>query len=168
MKCENCGVNNATTHIKKVINGVVTEQHLCQVCAAQKGLSSFGNNSLASMLASVFGDASGGFLPHSTKKCDACGCTFSDIVNSGLVGCPNCYTEFYDELLPYLKRVHGSTKHTGKIPNKAPLAVKPEKETVEDLRMQLNTLIREEKFEQAAVIRDKIKKLEGKPKEELV
>ena len=160
MKCENCGVNTATTHIKKVINGVVTEQHLCQVCAAQKGLSSFGNNSLASMLASVFGDASGGFLPQSTKKCDACGCTFSDIVNSGLVGCPNCYTAFYDELLPYLKRIHGSVTHVGKIPNRAPLSIMNKKTEIEILRAQLNDLIIKEEFEKAAEIRDRIRELE--------
>ena len=71
---------------------------------------------------------------------------------------------FYDQLLPYLKRVHGSTRHVGRIPNRAPLAVVPKSETVEDLRMQLNELVRQEKFEDAAIVRDKIKKLEEEQK----
>ena len=73
-------------------------------------------------------------------------------------------SQIYNELLPYLKRVHGSTKHIGKIPNRAPLAVKTDEETVEGLRSKLNQLIREEKYEEAAVIRDKIKRLEGESK----
>ena len=100
MKCENCGVNTATTYIKKVINGVVTEKHLCQNCAAQKGFTTFGSNSLAGMLASVFGDSSNKYLAATAKKCEECGCDFSYIVNHGKVGCSNCYTTFYDELLP--------------------------------------------------------------------
>ena len=62
--------------------------------------------------------------------------------------------------MPYLKRVHGSTRHAGKVPNRAPLIVKPKEDTVEGLRLKLNDLVRREMFEEAAVIRDKIKKLE--------
>lgn len=160
MKCENCGINTATTHIKKVINGVVTEQHLCQACSAKTGYSTFGSNSLASMLASVFGDASSAYLSPSTKKCDQCGCSFSDIVNSGVVGCSSCYTAFYDELLPYLKRIHGSVTHIGKIPNRAPLSVLNEKTEIELLRAQLSDVIIKEEFEKAAEIRDRIRQLE--------
>lgn len=160
MKCQNCGVNTATTHIKKVINGVVNELHLCNLCAAKKGYSTLGNNSLAGMLASVFGDVSTEYLSASTKRCDECGCDFSDIVNYGKVGCPNCYTAFYDELLPYLKRIHGSVTHVGKIPNRAPLSVKDEKSEIELLRAQLNEVIVKEEFEKAAEIRDRIRQLE--------
>ena len=56
--------------------------------------------------------------------------------------------------------MHGSVKHVGKVPNSAPLAVKPEAETADSLRLELNRLVSEERFEEAAVVRDKIKKLE--------
>ena len=69
-------------------------------------------------------------------------------------------------LLPHLlQRAFTLVKHTGKIPNSAPLAVKPKEETVDTLRMELNRLVSEEKFEEAAVVRDKIKKLEEKENE---
>lgn len=161
MLCDKCGKNNATTHIRSVVNGVVAEKKLCGYCAATEGYTNLSNNSLAGMLASVFGDVMNSKSPSASVKCPVCSATFSDIAETGKVGCSECYKTFYDELLPYLKRVHGSTKHVGKIPNSAPLAVMPEKETADDLRMELNRLIREENFEQAAVIRDKIKKLEG-------
>ena len=113
----------------------------------------------------MFGDVTG-FAPSvAAKKCSVCGASFSDIAESGRVGCSECYKAFYEELLPYLKRVHGGTKHAGRVPNKAPLMVKPKEITVDDLRLKLNELVREEKFEEAAVIRDKIKEMEEKGNE---
>ena len=164
MLCEKCGKNNATTHIRSVVNGVVTEKNLCGYCAAKEGYNDLSHNSLSQMLASVFGDVIASGNKSATLRCKCCNASFSDIAESGKVGCPECYKTFYDELLPYLKRVHGSTKHAGKIPNRAPLTVKTDEETVDGLRMKLNALIREENFEEAAIVRDKIKKLEEENK----
>lgn len=161
MLCEKCGKNHATTHIKTVVNGVTKEYNLCPYCAAKEG---YTGNSLAGMLASMFSEVSKSELSAQTK-CSVCNATFSDIANTGKVGCSECYTTFYNQLLPYLKRVHGSTKHVGKVPNSAPLMVKPQTDTLEDLRNQLSRLVAEEKYEQAAVIRDKIKEMEEKGNE---
>ena len=165
MLCDKCGKNNATTHIKQIINGVVTERDLCAACAAKEGLGKFSHGSLAEMLSSMFGDINAIGAGTQSTRCPVCGVTFADIAQTGKVGCADCYRTFYSELLPYLKRVHGTVKHTGKIPNSAPLAVKPQEETAENLRTELNRLVSEEKFEEAAVIRDKIKKLEEKGNE---
>ncbi len=162
MFCEKCGKNHATTHIKTVVNGIVREYNLCGNCAKEYGYS---GNSLTGMLASMFGDITNRTSLPERKKCPVCGCSFSDIAQSGKVGCSECYTSFYDELLPYLKRVHGSTKHIGKIPNSAPLAVMPKTVTVEDLRSELSRLVAEENYEQAAVVRDRIKEMEAKTDE---
>ena len=37
MLCQNCGKNEATTHIKQVINGDTAERHLCSECAEHLG-----------------------------------------------------------------------------------------------------------------------------------
>ena len=160
MICEKCGKNNATTHIRSVVNGVVVEKNLCGYCAAKEGYSNLSDNSLTQMLASVFGDVLAAGSPAVKLRCPCCGAAFSDIAESGKVGCSECYQTFYDELLPYLKRVHGSTKHNGRIPNKAPLAVTTNEETVDALKSYLSKLVADEKFEEAAIVRDKIKKLE--------
>ena len=165
MLCDKCGKNNATTHIKQIINGGVTEHDLCSACAAKEGFGKFSNGSLAEMLSSMFGDISTIGAGTKATHCPVCGATFADIAETGKVGCADCYRTFYSELLPYLKRVHGTVKHTGKIPNSTPLAEKSQEETVETLRMELNRLVSEEKFEEAAVVRDKIKKLEEKENE---
>ncbi|MBR7071002.1 MAG: UvrB/UvrC motif-containing protein [Clostridia bacterium] len=160
MLCEVCGKNHATTHIRSVIDGVVTEKNLCGYCAAKEGYTGFAQNGLADMLASVLGDVLASGSPVAENRCSCCGAKFSDIAQTGKVGCAKCYQTFYNELLPYLKRVHGSTTHSGKIPNRAPLVAQQQEETVDSLRMKLNELVREERFEEAAKVRDKIKKLE--------
>ncbi len=161
MLCEKCGKNNATTHIRTVVNGVVIDKNLCIHCAVSEGYGDINSSSLTQMLSSMFGDALTGAQVSHITRCDCCGSSFADIAKSGKCGCSQCYTTFYNELLPYLKRVHGSIKHIGKVPNRAPLAAKEDEDTVEFLRSKLNQLVREEKYEQAAVIRDKIKRLEG-------
>ncbi len=37
MKCQNCGMNDATFYYRSNVNGRVTEQHLCSQCAAKLG-----------------------------------------------------------------------------------------------------------------------------------
>lgn len=158
--CENCGKNNATTHIRSVVNGVVKETNLCGYCAAKEGYHDLAHNSLAQMLASMFGDALATNSAVAARRCECCGASFSDIAENGRVGCSECYKVFYNDLLPYLKRVHGATEHVGKRPSRAQLIVTKNDDSIESLRDKLNLLVREERFEEAAVIRDKIKKAE--------
>ena len=117
------------------------------------------------MLASVLGDISEMAVGDNQKRCPVCGTAFADIAKTGKAGCAECYKTFYTELYPYLKRIHGTVKHVGKIPNSAPLAVVKNEETPDALRMEMNRLVSEERFEEAAVIRDKIKRLEAKENE---
>ncbi len=162
MICQKCGKNNATTHIKTVVNGVVYEKNLCGYCAAKEGYSGIAHKSIAGMLVSMLGESAGVLSTAQTKKCPSCSSAFSDIAEKGTVGCSECYKTFYDELLPYLKRVHGAAKHIGKRPNRAPLIVKPKELSIDDLKIKLTELVREENFEEAAMVRDKIKEMEGK------
>ncbi len=161
MLCEKCHKNTATTHIRTVINGVVTEKNLCGYCAAAEGYSKFSNNSFASMLASMFGSelATGNIKE---IRCDCCGTAFSDIAETGKMGCSKCYETFNSKLIPYLRRVHGTTEHIGKrLGGKtAELVAVSEESKIDNLRAQLLDAIKAEEFEKAAVLRDEIRKLE--------
>ena len=99
--------------------------------------------------------------PVTARRCQCCGATFADIAETGKVGCALCYNEFGEELLPYLKRIHGSVHHTGKNPGNNQLIIKEENNTVSKLKAKLATLVAAEKYEEAALVRDEIKKLEG-------
>lgn len=37
MKCQKCSEHEATTHVKRIINGKAEEYYLCQECATQMG-----------------------------------------------------------------------------------------------------------------------------------
>lgn len=162
MLCQKCGQNTATTHIKTVINGVVTELNLCGYCAAKDGYTAFSGGSITNLLASMLGQSMkmGDYLGE--KRCSSCAIPFSKIVETGKVGCANCYTEFKKELLPYLKRIHGSVNHNGKTPVTKQLVVRNEEDKLSLLKSKLAELVAAEKYEEAAVVRDEIRLEEGK------
>ncbi len=161
MLCQKCGKNAATTHIKTVINGKVTEQNLCGYCAAKNGYTNFSGGSITNLLASMLGQSMQINSAIPTRKCNCCGATFADIAETGKVGCAQCYTEFEEELLPYLKRIHGSVRHTGKVPGSKELVVAESRDKLTELKAKLASLVAAEKYEEAAVVRDEIKKMEG-------
>ena len=165
MLCQNCGKNEATTHIKRVVNGETAETHLCVSCAEHLGygdmFSGFGFN-LDGLFGGLLGE--GLALPGAEReeKCPKCGYTFYDIVKSGKVGCADCYRKFYDKLLPSLQRIHGKIKHTGKqamIPVQR--SAEPKINPISKLKEDLQKAIEEQNFEQAAVLRDRIKEMEA-------
>ncbi len=169
MKCQHCNEREANTHIKRNINGKKEELYLCEECARELGVmkefefepfSAFGTDSLFGNLltagVSAFNTLTG------IDRCTYCGSTFNDIVNSGRVGCDHCYEKFESRLEPSIERLHGRTKHIGKsvsyTEEEAPEEEKSENE-VEKLKAELKTAIQEQRFEDAAVLRDKINEL---------
>ncbi len=173
MLCQNCGRNEATTHIKRVINGATSENHLCAECAANLG---YGD--MFSGLGFSFSELLGGFLgegvpaltamPQETLRCKKCGNSWQDIVREGRLGCSDCYRTFFDKLQPSLQRIHGKIRHSGKVSSggfieaetetvKTPEQEKADKRTA--LEAEMKKAVEEQDFEQAAVIRDQIKAL---------
>ena len=170
MKCQKCNQHEANTHITQVINGAKTEMFLCHQCANEnQELFSF-----ASPFENDFENIFGGFMqtphigksiPSSAKKCNVCGISLPEILNSGRPGCSNCYSVFSEYFARPLKQIHGNLHHSGKIPAKAGMELKIEKE-LEKLESKLNIAIREQNFEEAAIIRDKIKAIKNENRQE--
>lgn len=163
MLCQKCGKNEATTHLKRIINGEKTETHLCSHCASSMGyesvFSGFGLN-IGDLFSGFFGDVPVSQLSNRVIRCEKCGCSFDDIAKSGMLGCAQCYTTFFDKLQPSIKRIHGNTTHQGKFPHGVGEDVK-KANTIAELKAQLNRAIEEQNFEKAAQLRDQIKELEG-------
>lgn len=168
MLCQNCSKHEATTHIKRVINGEATETHLCRECANKLGYDNLFDNfslSLPDIFSSFVGDSARALAGTRADRCEKCGCSFDDIIRTGTVGCAECYEKFFDKLLPSIQRIHGRTKHAGNIPSKgsARNAVheKTAEEKIAELESEMKNAIDCQNFEQAAVLRDKIKELKG-------
>lgn len=171
MICEKCGKNIATTHIETYINGKQSSMDLCSACAAEVNAAGSFQMGLGGLLGSIFGDALGASQTgaSSGEKCSFCGSTFEEIARTGRVGCANCYTAFYDRLMPTLSKLHGNTAHIGKIPGSAKIDVASSgslKNEEESLRAALDEAVRAENFEEAARLRDQINALKGKVQED--
>lgn len=75
------------------------------------------------------------------------------------MGCSKCYDTFESQMEMLLRRIHGGAVHVGKVPVRGGVTYKNKQELVK-LRSELQELIQDEKFEEAAVLRDRIRKLE--------
>lgn len=182
MKCQNCGENEANFRYTEVINGVKKEIALCDECRKKLGIQGLDFN-IPIDFSSFFGDFlneydDSSLFPMLTAqkqlKCDNCGMTYDEFMKEGKFGCSNCYNVFDSKIEPILKRIHGESKHLGrkgKIPkvsektvgNDAPVVppANPSNTTdILELKKELKKLIKEEKYEEAAVLRDKIKGIE--------
>lgn len=171
MKCSECNKRPATVHYTQIINGKKTDLHVCELCAANKGYitQSEETYSLHDLLTGLFNFGSSKldlqneniFAEIEQLQCSKCNLSFNDFQRLGKFGCAHCYSSFKPKLDSIFRRVHsGNTKHFGKIPKRRGKHIYVQKE-IEHYREQLQQLIAEEKFEQAAIVRDEIKKLEA-------
>lgn len=170
MLCERCGKHEATTHLRESINGDIREIHLCSQCAAELGYDHIFKNinpfagfdiNVNDFLGSLFAQSLPGSAATEERRCSFCGTTFEEFAENATAGCSHCYNEFYDQLLPYIQRIHGKVKHVGKIPAAAGRELR-EKREIESLQQQLKTAVDAQEYEKAAQLRDKIKELEKK------
>ena len=169
MLCDVCHKKAATIHVTEIINDEVQEIHICEECAKKKGMMMNQKFGLADFLADLadFG------LPSledegavkAKLRCTNCGLTFEDFKKIGRLGCSNCYEVFKKGLIPLLKRIHGSSQHNGKLPQKVDEKVRVDWE-LNRLQQKLHKVIEKEEFEEAARIRDAIKKLKDKRQKE--
>lgn len=161
MLCEKCGEHEATVKFVQIENNNKTELHLCQNCT--QGYTNFTTGfNLQHLLSSMFQSSKfGQHLGQSQtlKKCPTCGRTIADVQKTGRLGCSSCYEVFRDDLNPVLRRLHGSSTHTGKVPVRAYPKARIERQ-IEDLRRRLEDCVRQENYEQAAKYRDELRLLE--------
>ena len=97
--------------------------------------------------------------PADKQVCPICQITFLEFRNSGRLGCPYDYEVFRDELMPLLENIHGETRHSGKVPKRAPRNTQ-QQTTLIQLRNELKRAVAAEDYETAARLRDKIRAIE--------
>ena len=182
MLCDNCKKREANVRYKENINGRTKELNLCEECSRKLGIGEIGYMPMD--FSNLFGSIMEEFTRPEwmpllnevkTLSCNNCGYTFDDILNSGRLGCENCYNIFESELDPIIKRIQGSNRHVGrigkildnkideKLENKKEIEKEEKPKTkLEKLQDDLKEAVKEERYEDAAKIRDEIKKLENK------
>lgn len=189
MKCDNCGKNNANIRYLRNINGVKQEMNLCEECAEKLGVNDIKFNmpiDFSSFLGGFFEDFEKTDLfpllgTSKQERCSGCNSTFEDILETGKFGCEKCYSTFENEIDALMNKLHGSNRHIGRIGkisnnssenetinnvetnnsiNKDTQNNSQSKDKIEELKLKLKQLIKDENYEEAAKVRDEIKALE--------
>ena len=175
MLCQNCKKEEANVRYTQIINGVKKEVHLCTKCARNLGVDSFEIPEFPLNFNSFLGDFFNDYMENEllpsfqteTVKCKTCGMDYNNFIKTGMFGCSNCYSAFNIPIDTLLKNLHGTTKHIGRKTKNVnePIKLKKQKQEVKEedsltkLQKSLESAIKEERYEDAAKIRDEIKKL---------
>jgi len=160
VKCQFCS-KPATVHLTDVVHNQKREMHLCQGCAEAQQLAGKHALNLPAIVQTLLGPHLGpesGELARST--CPVCGIGYMEFRSQGRLGCPHDYAVFRAGLSPLLQRIHRATRHVGKSPRRA--APPPERLVeIARLRRQLQSAVEAEAYEEAARIRDLLRKKEA-------
>lgn len=189
MLCEQCKRREATVRYVEVVNGVKTEHNLCGHCAAQLDIGQFsavfeGEMSLAKLLSGLLGIQDTEKMDKRLAEvvCPTCKTTYEEFVKESRFGCADCYSVFGPLLGENIRHLQGSEKHVGKRPGYVAKAKAAGEEavkadgasgdggneaaqslTIEErirlLQARLKDALRREDYEEAAVLRDEIRKL---------
>jgi protein arginine kinase activator len=147
--CRRCKKHEASFLFQEVVEGRIEESGLCASCLEEDQPGFFiGGHPIASLLASL------GAPVHKGKRlqCSNCGLAYAEFRKRGRLGCPGCYDAFADMMDEVLTEVHGCARHSGKRP--PPL-------DPEDVRRAIEDAVSHERFEEAARLRDRLKKMDG-------
>ena len=150
--CDECGANPANIHLTQIMQNETQVFHLCEECARKKGIS-----------INVQGELeTNGFEQEKSiepdKQCAHCGLKYSDFRAKGWLGCSDCYGAFENEIDELLVQVHGSSTHKGKRYS-GQIRTAGLSGEIKRLRQELAIAIKNEAFEQAAMLRDAIHNL---------
>jgi len=159
LMCQLCRQRQATVHFTRIINGQKVEMVVCEACARESEEIKI---SFHKLLSGIMGMEAAKTIPNEPApalKCASCGMTAEEFNKTGLLGCTECYTTFGEMMQTLTKRIHGNAKHHGKIPRQMAAKLQPARNLVA-MKQELQKCIREENYEQAAILRDKIKEAE--------
>ncbi len=153
MICSMCNENEAVLLVQQVSFNGKKQIHLCPSCAQNRGIdvakSSVGT-SIEKLVNSIGMDK---------KACYVCGKTFDDIQKTGLMGCPECYVSFTNEVKNIIEQRGLETPYLGSMPKKVANFRSILTDRIE-IKKKLDASIEHEDFEKAAKYRDFLLALE--------
>ncbi len=192
MLCE-CQQRQATIHEVILQHGKKVERHLCEQCASLQGVSTDPHMPISQLISNYISGKnlsiptvsdkdtpkSQSPKPGSTPPCPTCSMTYSKFKDTGLLGCPSCYTSFQKRLSPLIARAHdGGEQHIGKVPRRALASLgradgaglesliggaSEREQRLGQVRDKLNHAVAHEDYERAAMLRDEMTRLASLP-----
>lgn len=153
--CDHCA-KPAVVHNTVIVDGKMTEVHLCEDHAGAAGIQMPGHAPIHQLLGQL---AQAGAARPRGPVCGQCGHTFHDLKTTGLLGCAACYETFATTLATVIERAHGgASEHVGSAPTRAEDS-KQRAALLGQLLRELEQAVVAEQYERAARLRDQIKEL---------
>lgn len=163
MICPKCNQRLATVRYAEVVDGAVTERYLCPECLARMQRDAVPGFEIAAAAPAAAKPSPQDVAESALRvqrPCPGCGMLLSDILDTGKVGCARCYEAFSTEIDDRLETLHHALQHRGKLAHvddsKAQLRA-----DLQTKRGLLRSVLKAEKYEEAARLRDEIKTLES-------
>lgn len=157
--CDICGKKEATLVVRQLDkDGKATDLNVCAECAKKRGLTGVEESlpesgAVITELKSKVDDSDAKVV------CMRCGMSFAEFKRVGKLGCADCYQAFAEKLRPIIRRLHGSVQHIGKTANQGRKRAQEHLE-IQRLRAELEKAIKQEDYEKAAALRDRLKRRE--------
>lgn len=169
--CQICHKNiavMAVTEVDEKGNKIVIA--ICEECAKKKGILESGKVLNIDEILKIM-------LKAKEKEdkeliCPRCFLSFYEFKKYGKFGCPDCFKAFEERLIPFIKRIQATIRekedevfHKGK---KVSIGIKRSLliSEIKKLKIELEKAIKEEDYERAAEIRDKLKEKEEELKKD--
>ena len=184
MKCQKCGLAEASVHVVQINDDGRKSLWLCPACAGRlkgdfagvdwEGPDPGGSDpfpghgpdgeeqDLEAILGHFFAPEIGGGQGSGDLVCPACGYRLSRLHEETRLGCATCYTTFRRRLRPVIQRFHRHLSHLGRMPAGVAASFSPSN-ALTRVRIELEHAIAAEDYEEAARLRDRIRELESLP-----
>lgn len=162
MLCEHCHENEAKITYTVVEGNDMRQKHVCPSCFQEFLAKQFPSSQIPPVdiqpmiqeLLSLFHGKNEG--AQEDRHCPVCGRSLKEFRKTGMFGCDSCYDTFAEELKALLPRMQGAERHEGAMPE----AFRKDREASEKeqaLKERLDLAVAEERYEDAALLRDEIK-----------
>lgn len=153
-QCSEC-TKPATIHLTQIVDNKIFKIDMCEDCVHKDAVSD-PTLSLGPLMENESEGA--GMVAPTGLVCPACGSSQQELKKTGRFGCPECYETFAEGIKESLRRVQAGEEHAGKRPGRV-VSKARQRQQLGDLRKSLEEAIGEERFEDAAELRDKINAL---------
>lgn len=162
--CDYCQQRDAVVYLTQVQDAEVTRVRLCAQCAAEHDIDISSGagvdfSALASMLPRLSEalaeptEESAAAVSAPPLACPTCGAAYTECAENGCLGCADCYRAFAEPLAEVIRaNQDNADRHVGKVPESARREL--QRAELED---QLRQAVAEERYEEAADLRDRLR-----------
>ncbi len=158
--CDQCGKENASIQYTEVAEGQISKLHLCHSCAESQGLlgdQEEEDNSVDALISRISQSHIGEVSSNSPQAdiCESCKLQWTEFEARGVLGCEECYQAFASRLVSLMRHTQGE-----KLFDYRSRKGSNAKALLPELRALLEQAIRDEDYEKAARLRDRIQRAE--------